>query len=94
MSIQFPAIFYHPKSIQCLYILLFTVPFVFRLHENVELDSVQPVSNLVVLRKHFVTILEERSAANGTLNIHKDSAYSENPMEREDLEEAVKVLLK
>jgi len=61
------------------------------LHENVELDSVMPTDDLVVLSKHFVNILNERSAADGTLKVHKDVAFTENPMEREDVEESVKV---
>ena len=65
--------------------------FLFSLHENIELDSVQPVSDLVVLRRHFINILKDRSAATGALKIHKDAAYTENPMEREDVEESVKV---
>ena len=64
-----------------------------RLHENVELHDVQPVLNLVVLRRHFTNILTERSAADGTLKIHKDAAFTENPMEREDIEESVKVII-
>jgi len=61
------------------------------LHENLEVESVQPTNDLVVLSKHFVNILKERSAADGTLKVHKDAAYTENPMEREDIEESVKV---
>ena len=64
---------------------------IYRLHENLELDNVQPSSVLVVLRRHFTNILTDRSAAEGTLKIHKDAAFTENPMEREDIEESVKV---
>ena len=46
---------------------------------------------MVVLSKHFVNILNERSAVDGTLKVHKDAAFTENPMEREDIEETVKV---
>ena len=62
------------------------------LHENVELDTVIPTDKLTVLSKHFVNILKERSAADGTLKVHKDTAFTENPMEREDIEETVKVI--
>ena len=55
------------------------------------MESVQPTNDLVVLSKHFVNILKERSAADGTLKVHKDAAYTENPMEREDVEETVDV---
>ena len=64
---------------------------VFSLHENLEVENVQPTSDLVVLAKHFVNILKERSEADGTLKVHKDSAYTENPMERDDIEESIKV---
>ena len=55
----------------------------------------QPVSDLVTLRKHFINILKDRTQVGtvGTLKIHKDAAYTENPMEREDIEESVKVWL-
>ena len=61
------------------------------LHENLELENVQPTSDLEVLAKHFVNILKERSEADGSLKVHKDAAFTENPMEREDIEETVKV---
>jgi len=61
------------------------------LHENLELECVQPTSDLEVLSKHFVNILKERSEADGSLKVHKDAAFTENPMEREDVEDTVKV---
>ena len=61
------------------------------MHENLELECVSPTDSLIVLSKHFVNILNERSAADGTLKVHKDAAFTENPMEREDIEETVKV---
>merc|ERR1719412_824106 len=61
------------------------------LHENLELECVSPTTDLIVLSKHFVNILLERSAADGTLKVHKDAAFTENPMEREDIQESVKV---
>merc|ERR1712088_661700 len=61
------------------------------LHENLELENVQPVTDLEVLAKHFVNILKERSEADGSLKVHKDAAFTENPMEREDIEESIKV---
>ena len=61
------------------------------MHENLELENVQPTSDLEVLAKHFVNILKERSEADGSLKVHKDAAFTENPMEREDIEETVKV---
>ena len=61
------------------------------MHENLELDNVQPTIDLEVLAKHFVNICKERSEADGSLKVHKDAAFTENPMEREDIEETVKV---
>ena len=61
------------------------------MHENLELECVQPTSDLEVLSKHFVNILKERSEADGSLKVHKDAAFTENPMEREDVEDTVKV---
>ena len=54
-------------------------------------DSGLFIEHLVNLAKHFVNILKERSEADGTLKVHKDSAYTENPMERDDIEESIKV---
>merc|ERR1712165_697854 len=61
------------------------------LHENIELEVVEPRDDLVNLSRHFVNILNERAAADGTLKVHKDVGFTENPMEREDVEESVKV---
>ena len=53
----------------------------------------EPANVLDNLQKHFVNILEARlsSSAEGQIKTHRDTAYTENPMEREDIEESVKV---
>ena len=66
--------------------------FHFSLHENIVLETVTPVLKLTSLAQHFTEVLKERSGADGSLKIHKDSSYTENPMERDDVEESVKVL--
>jgi len=61
-----------------------------KMHENLELDeSVDEFDNL---QKHFANIIQDRADADPakTLKIHKDSTFTENPMEREDIEESVK----
>merc|ERR1712121_192523 len=61
-----------------------------KMHENLELDeSVDEFDNL---QKHFANIIQTRvdTDPGQTLKIHKDSTFTENPMEREDIEEAVK----
>ena len=53
-------------------------------------ESVAALNNL---QHHFVKICQGKldESPEGQLKIHKDSAYTENPMEREDIEESVKV---
>merc|ERR1711976_418652 len=59
------------------------------MHENLEL--IEPVSELNNLQVNFVEIVRKRlEEGNGTLKIHKDSSFTENPMEREDVEETLK----
>ena len=52
-----------------------------------------PVNELVNLQTYFVEMIKRRMETSGdeTLKIHKDAAFTENPMEREDVEEAIKV---
>lgn len=56
-----------------------------------ELD--EPVPALETLQTHFIRVLKARLATSSdeTLKVHKDASYTENPMEREDIEESVKV---
>jgi len=61
-----------------------------KMHENLELN--EPVTELDNLQKHFANIIQARMDADAekTLKIHRDSMFTENPMEREDVEESVK----
>ena len=61
------------------------------MHENLEL--VDPVSELDNLQLNFVEMLKARldASPDKSLEVHKDSSYTENPMEREDVEQPVKV---
>ena len=54
-------------------------------------DDVPALDNL---EHHFVKMCNARleASGNGQLKVHKDAAYTENPMEREDIEESVKVV--
>jgi len=60
-------------------------------HENIDLNN--SVAELDNLQVYFTKVVEDRlkKDPNSSLLIHKDSAYTENPMEREDVEETVKV---
>ena len=53
-------------------------------------DDVPALDNL---EYHFVKMCNARLEASGNsqLKVYKDAAYTENPMEREDIEESVKV---
>ena len=64
---------------------------IFRPHENIDLNN--SVAELDNLQVYFTKVVEDRlkKDPNSSLLIHKDSAYTENPMEREDVEETVKV---
>ena len=57
------------------------------------MEITAPVSELDNLQTYFVDMIKRRMESSGdeTLKIHKDAAFTENPMEREDVEEAVKV---
>jgi len=61
-----------------------------KMHENLELN--ETVDEFDNLQKHFANIIQARvdKDQNQTLKIHKDSTFTENPMEREDVEESVK----
>jgi len=60
-----------------------------KMHENLELN--ESVSEFDNLQKHFANIIQERADKDeGNLKIHKDSTFTENPMEREDVEATVK----
>lgn len=60
-----------------------------KMHENLELQ--ESTSELANLQKHFANIVQARADADGgNLKIHKDSTFTENPMEREDVESSVK----
>lgn len=60
-----------------------------KMHENLELD--EPVSEFDNLQKHFANTIQARADTNeGNLKVHKDSTFTENPMEREDVEQSVK----
>ena len=67
--------------------------FISRMHENMEIKF--PVNELDNLQHYFVDMVKRRMEASGdeTLKIHKDAAFTENPMEREDVEETIKVCL-
>ena len=54
----------------------------------------EPVDALDNLQYHFLKICQARldESGNSHLKVHKDAAYTENPMEREDLEESIKVI--
>ena len=45
------------------------------------------------MEKHFLKVCSARleASGNGALKTHKDVGYTENPMEREDKEEDIKV---
>jgi len=62
-----------------------------QLHENMVFDEDVPA--LDNLEYHFVKMCSSRleASTNSQLRIHKDAAYTENPMEREDIEENLKV---
>ena len=52
-----------------------------------------PVPDLENLENHFLKVCSARleASGNGALKTHKDVGYTENPMEREDKEEDIKV---
>jgi len=61
------------------------------LHRNLEVQF--PVDELENLQTHYLKYLcgLRDEDANQSIKIHKDGAFAENPMEREDIEETVKV---
>jgi len=60
-------------------------------HSNLEI--VDPIPELENLQRYFSDIIQKRvdGAENATIKVHKDAAYVENPMEREDVEESLVV---
>jgi len=62
-----------------------------QLHENMVFED--PVPDLENLENHFLKVCSARleASGNGALKTHKDVGYTENPMEREDKEEDIKV---
>ena len=61
------------------------------MHDNLEVDAT--VEEMENLQCHFAKIIRERVAENEEqmLKISKDSAFTENPMDRENVEENIKV---
>ncbi|XP_023349377.1 paladin [Eurytemora carolleeae] len=61
------------------------------LHNNIEIKATE--EEIENVEKHFVKILEQRRQENpeGVIKIQKDQAYIENPMERENKEDEIKV---
>ena len=58
------------------------------------MDLSHPTPDLANLQRYFTQMINRRLETSGdekTLKIHKDAAFTENPMEREDVEESVKV---
>lgn len=61
-----------------------------KLHENIEIS--ENVIALDNLQTHFMNVMRARIAlADETIKVHKDASYTENPMEREDVEVPIKV---
>jgi len=61
------------------------------LHNNIEIKAEpEEINNLEV---HYVSVVEHRkdTSPDGSIKIQKDLAYVENPMERENIEESLKV---
>lgn len=61
------------------------------MHENLLVPN--PVPDLEYLQGHFTDMMKRRLQVSkaSTLKIHKDASFTENPMERQDVEEALKV---
>eukprot|EP00096_Caligus_rogercresseyi_P004778 TRINITY_DN1924_c0_g1_i1.p1 TRINITY_DN1924_c0_g1~~TRINITY_DN1924_c0_g1_i1.p1 ORF type:complete len:531 (-),score=159.93 TRINITY_DN1924_c0_g1_i1:105-1697(-) len=61
------------------------------MHENLEIGD--PIPELDNLQKSYVKHLKDKINENegGNISIHRDSCYTENPMEREDIEQQIKV---
>jgi hypothetical protein len=62
------------------------------MHENLVLDH--PVADLDYLQSNFTDMMKRRLQISGdssSLKVHNDAAFTENPMERKDVEESVKV---
>ncbi len=60
------------------------------MHENMELDH--SVVQLENLQSHFLGLISRRMKDSGddTLRVHKDADFTENPMERQDVEQSIK----
>ena len=52
-----------------------------------------PAPELDNLQNHFIAMVKKKlsSSGDGTIMVHKDADFTENPMEREDLEVPIKV---
>ena len=61
------------------------------MHENLVVPN--PVPDLEYLQGHFTDMMKRRLQVSkgSTLKVHKDASFTENPMERQDVEEALKV---
>jgi len=61
-------------------------------HANIEIEDAEP-EMLDNLQRAFTTIIQSRvdEDPNNQVKVHKDSSFIENPMERQDMEESVKV---
>ena len=61
------------------------------MHENLVVPN--PVPDLEYLQGHFTDMMKRRLKVSkgSTLKVHKDASFTENPMERQDVEEALKV---
>ena len=62
------------------------------MHENLLVPN--PVPDLEYLQGHFTDMMKRRLEVSkgSTLKIHKDASFTENPMERQDIEESLKVI--
>lgn len=62
-----------------------------RLHENLEVTA--EAAKLDHLQLHYLELIRQRvkNSGDSTLKVHRDATYTENPMERENVEETVKV---
>ncbi len=63
------------------------------MHENVEIPHSE--EELDYLQSCFTDMVKRRleiSGESSALKVHKDAAFTENPMERKDVEESVKVI--
>ena len=57
------------------------------------MELIYPAAELDKLESYFVDLTKKRlkNSKDGTLKLHRDAEFTENPMEREDVEDAMKV---